>query len=357
VPYGDPDYYRLRPSLAIQPPDATHAAPGDRSLDLDGFFGLHPSLAPLLLAWQDGHLALVHAVGAPDDSRSHFRSMELMERGASDESGPASGWLSRVLAASQGASSSPLRAVAWGDRPPRSLLGSVPVTTLQSIADAHLGSDGQSLDAFRTTLAALYQPFDDLGSAGQDLLGLLGSLDRLRGNRKTTAAAYPQTDFGRALEQTARLVMAGVGLEVAALELGGWDTHFAQGGSQGIMATLLVELATGLAAFVLDLGAEIGRVTTVTMSEFGRRAYENGSLGTDHGHGSCMFVLGGRVNGRRVVAHWPGLGEGELFGPGDLAVTTDYRDVLAEICRTQLSDTALGAVFPGRQSQPVGVMR
>ncbi len=357
VPHGEAAYHRLRPALGIPRPDDGRAAPAERALDLDGFFGLHPALAPLRTAWDNGHLAFIHACGAPDESRSHFRSMELMERGVDDDSGPASGWLARHLALSLPSPASPLRAVAWGDRPPRSLLGSIPVTTLQSIADAHLGSDGAPLQAFQAALSALYQPFDDLGATGQEVLRLVGSLDRLRGNGNTPSDSYPQTDFGQALEQTARLIHAEVGLEVAALDLGGWDTHFAQGGSQGLMANLLVDLASGVASFYLDLGEAIQRVTLVTMSEFGRRAYENGSLGTDHGHGSCMHVLGGGIGGGKVYGRWPGLSEGQLFGPGDLAVTTDYRDVLAEICARRLGDVSVDRVFPEYQPSAVGLAR
>ena len=281
--------------------------------------------------------------------------MELMERGASDPEGPATGWLGRYLARSQPEPGSPLRAVAWGDRPPRSLLGSIPVTTLQSIADAHLGSDKAPLDAFQAALAALYQPLDSLGATGQEVLRLVGSLDRLRGNGQASLQAYPETDFGRALEQTARLIHAEVGLEVAALDLGGWDTHFAQGGSQGLMARLLAELASGMAAFYGDLGEAVTGVTLITMSEFGRRAYENGSLGTDHGHGGCMLVLGGNIAGGAVHGRWPGLDAGNLFGPGDLAITTDYRDVLTELCLPASGAQDQEVLFPGYRPRRVGL--
>jgi uncharacterized protein (DUF1501 family) len=354
-PHGDPAYYALRPTLGIARPDDQQGELAERTIDLDGFFGLHPALSPLRRPWDDGQLAIVHATGAPDESRSHFLSMELMERGASDPEGPATGWLGRYLARSQPEPGSPLRAVAWGDRPPRSLLGSIPVTTLQSIADAHLGSDKAPLDAFQAALAALYQPLDSLGATGQEVLRLVGSLDRLRGNGQASLQAYPETDFGRALEQTARLIHAEVGLEVAALDLGGWDTHFAQGGSQGLMARLLAELASGMAAFYGDLGEAVTGVTLITMSEFGRRAYENGSLGTDHGHGGCMLVLGGNIAGGAVHGRWPGLDAGNLFGPGDLAITTDYRDVLTELCLPASGAQDQEVLFPGYRPRRVGL--
>lgn len=355
VPHGDPAYYALRPTLGIARPDDRRVELAERAVDLDGFFGLHPALSPLRRPWDDGHLAIVHATGAPDESRSHFLSMELMERGASDPEGPATGWLGRYLAQSHPEPPSPLRAVAWGDRPPRSLLGSIPVTTLQSIADAHLGSDNAPLEAFQAALAALYQPLDSLGATGQEVLRLVGSLERLRGNGQASLQAYPETEFGRALEQTAQLIHAEVGLEVAALDLGGWDTHFAQGGSQGLMAGLLAELASGMAAFYGDLGDAVAGVTLLTMSEFGRRAYENSSLGTDHGHGGCMLVLGGNISGGTVHGRWPGLDAGNLFAPGDLAITTDYRDVLTELCLPASGAQDQEVLFPGYRARRVGL--
>jgi uncharacterized protein (DUF1501 family) len=170
------------------------------------------------------------------------------------------------------------------------------------------------------------------------------------------AAQYPDSEFGLALKQTAMLIKAEVGLEVSAIDVGGWDTHFAQGASTGQMAGLMRDLAEGLAAFHMDMFDHMRSLTAVTMSEFGRRASENGSLGTDHGHGSTMMVLGGNVAGGKVHGAWPGMQEGQLIGPGDLAVTTDYRDVLAEVCARRLNNPAVTDIFPGYQPRPIGVV-
>lgn len=347
VPHGEDAYYRLRPSLGIPRPDDSSAKKEDRALDLDGFFGLHPTMQPLLEAWQSEQLAIIHACGAPDESRSHFRAMELMERGVDDEHGPASGWIGRHLATLNTDNSSPLRAVGMGTRPQRSLSGSVPVSALRSIADFHLGGDARALQQMRLALNSVYK--DDV--LGQDTLSIMDTLEALDPSTYTPArdAKYPDSEFGLALKQTAMLIKANVGLEVSAIDLGGWDTHFAQGSVNGLMPNLMRDLAEGLAAFHADMFDHMGRLTTVTMSEFGRRASENGSLGTDHGHGSMMMVLGGSVHGGKVHGRWPGLEEGQLISPGDLAVTTDYRDVLSEILAKRLNNPATDEIFPEYQ--------
>lgn len=357
VPHGDDDYYRHRPALGIPRPDDRSAEAAARTLDLDGFFGLHPSLGPLLPAWQEGDLAAVHACGAPDDSRSHFRAMELMERGVSDERGPASGWIGRHLASMNTGNPSPLRAIGLGDHVPHSLRGSVPVTALQSIADFHLGGDLRTAASMREILGSLYGPQDDLGVLGMETLDILDTLERLdpAGYVPHGGASYPESDFGRSLRQVAMLLKAEVGLEAAAIDLGGWDTHFAQGSSEGLMSSLLADLSAGLAALYLDLADRHGDLTVVVMSEFGRRVRENASLGTDHGHGGAMLLLGGGVVGGAVHGAWPGLADGQLFGPGDLAVTTDYRDVLGAICRQRLNNSALEQIFPGYDLEPLAI--
>jgi len=282
--------------------------------------------------------------------------MELMERGVDDEKGPASGWIGRHLATLNTGNRSPLRAVGMGALPQRSLSGSVPVSALRSIADFHLGGDARAVAHMRSALDTIYT--GDM--PGQETLNIMDILQKLDPSISPTAGsrspAYPDSEFGLALKQTAMLIKAEVGLEVSAIDLGGWDTHFAQGGSSGLMANLLADLAAGLAAFQADIAGQLNRVTTVTMSEFGRRAAENGSLGTDHGHGSSMMVLGGHVLGGKVHGNWPGLREGQLIGPGDLAVTTDYRDVLGEICLKRLNNPALGEIFPGYQHVPRGII-
>jgi uncharacterized protein (DUF1501 family) len=343
VPHGEEAYYQLRPSLGIPRPDDSKAKQAERAIDLDGFFGLHPSMSSLLDAWQSQHLAIIHACGAPDESRSHFKAMELMERGVDDERGPASGWIGRHLATLNTGNSSPLRAVGIGTRLQRSLSGTVPVSALRSIADFHLGGDPRALQQMRAALSTVYE--NDV--LGQDTLSIMDTLETLDPNNyQSPFTSYPDTEFGLALKQTAMLIKAEVGLEVSAIDVGGWDTHFAQGSTSGLMPNLMKDLADGLAAFHADMHDHMEKLTIVTMSEFGRRASENGSLGTDHGHGSMMMVLGGNVHGGRVHGAWPGMREGQLIGPGDLAVTTDYRDVLSEVLVKRLNNPATDDIFP-----------
>ncbi len=359
VPHAEAAYYARRPTLGIPRPDDRRAAASLRALDLDGFFGLHPALRPLLPAWQAGHLAPVHACGAPDESRSHFRAMELMERGVDDERGPASGWIGRHLASANTGNASPLRAVGLGQLPQRSLSGAVPVSALRSIADFHLGGDARAVAQMQAALTSLYGGPEPLSVVGQETLDILDTLQALDplGYAPAGDARYPESEFGVGLRQVAMLIKAEVGLEVAAVDVGGWDTHFAQGGSEGLMAGLLADLAAGLAAFHADLYDHASRLTIVVMSEFGRRAQENASLGTDHGHGSLMLLLGGNVVGGRIHGRWPGLGPDQLIGPGDLAVTTDYRDVLAEVCVKRLNNPDVRAVFPDYAATLHGFVR
>jgi len=354
VPHGEDAYYQLRPSLGVPRPDDAGAKQTERAIDLDGFFGLHPSMGALLEAWQSQQLAIIHACGAPDESRSHFKAMELMERGVDDERGPASGWIGRHLATLNTGNSSPLRAVGMGTRPQRSLSGSVPVSALRSIADFHLGGDPRALQQMRLALSTVYEG-DVLG---QDTLSIMDTLETLDPNNyQSPLTTYPDSEFGLALKQTAMLIKAEVGLEVSAIDVGGWDTHFAQGSTSGLMPNLMQDLAEGLAAFHADMHDHMGNLTIVTMSEFGRRASENGSLGTDHGHGSMMMVLGGNVRGGKIHGEWPGMQEGQLIGPGDLAVTTDYRDVLSEILVKRLNNPATDAIFPAYTPRSPNVIR
>lgn len=359
VPFGDDRYYELRPTLAIPRPDDGRVEDKERAVDLDGFFGLHPRMARLQEAWQGEDLAVVHACGAPDDSRSHFKAMELMERGVSDEAGPASGWLGRHLASLNTGNPSPLRAVGLGDHVPRSLRGSVPATALKSIADFHLGGDLEAAQWMQGLLTDLYEGEDGLSVTGAETLAILETIEQLdpAGYAPRAGASYPESNFGSSLRQVAMLIKAEAGLEVAAIDLGGWDTHFGQGGSEGLMAGLLSDLAGGMAALYADLVDHHGSLTVVVMSEFGRRAQENASLGTDHGHGGAMLLLGGGVQGGAVHGRWPGLEDGQLFGPGDLAVTTDYRDVLGEICLRRLNNPRVDEIFPDYEVSPKDLFR
>lgn len=352
LPHGEEAYYRARPSIAIARPDHASVPDAARAIDLDGFFGFHPALRPLLEPWQAGPLGIIRACGAPDDSRSHFKAMALMERGIDDERGPASGWINRHLASYNTGNNSPIRAIGLGGALPRSLYGAVPATAMRSIVDFHLSGDEKRAQQMYTVLRGLYQGADELSAIGQETLGVIDTLTKLdpTGYIPGGGAVYPESDFGHSLRQIAMLIKAEAGLEVAAIDLGGWDTHFGQGGSTGLMAGLLADLGQGLAAFYRDMVTYMGQISLVVMSEFGRRVFENASLGTDHGHGTLMLLLGGHVTGGKVLGAWPGLSAASLFGPGDLAVTTDYRDVLMEVVQVRLRNTAVADVFPHYQA-------
>jgi len=345
VPTGDEAYYRLRPNLAVSRKSA---------VPLTDFFGLHPSLATLMPEYEAGRLAALQAVGSQDQTRSHFEAMDTMERGVADREGPSTGWVARYLAATQPVDPSPVRALALGSTTPTALVGAQQALTLGSLDEFRL----QAPSSARTVLADLYgRGTDQAAVAGRATLEVLDAVERVdvRAYRAQNGAAYPDSELGAGLRQVACLVRADVGLEVACLDKGGWDTHFAQGtATVGLLPSLLSDLGASLAAFARDLGPEMGRVTVVVMSEFGRRLAENASLGTDHGHGGAMFLLGGGVRGGTVHARWPGLDH--PIGPGDLDVTTDYRDVLAEILSMRMGLARAGAIFPNHTPVSVGLV-
>jgi uncharacterized protein (DUF1501 family) len=347
VPFGDRDYFANRPTLGIQEPSATAGS----GVDLDGFFGLHPALAPLKELYDDKALAAVHAAGSPDDTHSHFTAMDFMERGTPGSKSLTTGWIGRHLSTLATGNDSPFRAVGIGHGVPASLRGPVPAAALKSIADFHLKGlrSASELASFQAGLSNLYPGGDFLdGQARQtfDAVALLAGANPGT-YQPQNGAQYPDSDFGQALQQVAQLVRADLGLEVACIDVGGWDTHAAEGGATGTLANLLGDLGAGLHAFYADLADRMAHITVVTMSEFGRRVKENASGGTDHGHGNCMFLLGGGVAGGKVYGTWPGLAAGQLYGPGDLAVTTDFRTVLSEIVDHRLGNPKIAEVFPG----------
>jgi uncharacterized protein (DUF1501 family) len=351
VPVGDSDYYRNRKAIAIAQPKT-----GDdkSAIALDSFFGLHPALRSLKPVWDDGMLAPIHACGSPDPTRSHFDAMDTMERGTPGQKSLGSGWLGRHLTSLQNGNTSPLRAVGMGTMLQASLRGPVSATVLKSIADFHLkGRDAAQVTQLQQTLSALYaggQPGvdDALRSAAGDIESTIGLLQKVNATKYVPAngAQYPQGDFGLGMMQVAQLIKAEVGLEVAAIDFGGWDTHINQGGAEGQMARLLKELGDALGAFHADLRDRMKQITVTTMSEFGRRVEENAAGGTDHGHANCMFVMGGNVAGGKVHGVWPGLTKDKL-DRGDLALTTDYRNVLGEILTKRVGNPRMNDVFPG----------
>ncbi|MBT3187721.1 MAG: DUF1501 domain-containing protein [Anaerolineae bacterium] len=347
VPHGEDEYYNLRPALGIPRPDDSKTKVEERAIDLDGFFGFHPLFKPLLPAWQEGHLGIVHACGAPDDSHSHFKSQELMERGVENEQGPASGWIGRHLATLNTNNPSPMRAIALGELPQRSLYGSTPVSSLRSIEDFQLHGNETAVLQMQAALSSLYSGDDLLSGLGRETLGILDTLEKIKPIAPNPQSPnYPDSTFGHGLREIASIIKAEIGLEVAAIDLDGWDTHFAQGVQSGQMPRLMQNLADGLAAFHAEMIDHADKLTVVVMTEFGRRAYENASLGTDHGHGGMMMLVSGKLKSTGVFGEWPGLAPHQLYGPGDLAVTTDYRDILGEICMKRLNNPAVERIFP-----------
>ncbi len=341
VPYGDADYYRTRPSIAIARPGAA-----DGAIDLNGFFGLHPRMAAFKPLWDRGELAIVHASGSHDTTRSHFDAQDFMESATPGVKSTKDGWLNRYLSADQ--DRNPLRAVALTSQMPRTLQGVAPALALGNTADFTVADMGA-----RTSFEEIYQAAQDRslhGTAGE-------AFDAMRTLAKKTAgpyhpangAVYPRSPFGQALQQIARLAKSDVGLEVAFAESTQWDHHVNQGAATGQMANRLDDFSRGIAALALDLGERMADTVILTMSEFGRAVAENGSRGTDHGHGNAMFVIGGGVKGREVYGRWPGLKPEQRFEGRDLAVTTDFRDVFGEVVVQHLgADAATAArVFPG----------
>ncbi|RME85557.1 MAG: DUF1501 domain-containing protein [Caldilineae bacterium] len=348
VPYAEDNYHESRPTLGIPEPGQQNGA-----LDLDGFFGLHPALAPLLDIYTQGDLAVVHATGSPDPTRSHFDAMDYMERGTPGEKQIETGWLGRHLASAAHQNDSPFRAIGMGALLPQSLRGPVPAVALQSIADFHLQGNPAELAQIQQTLAALYSGDGWLDLEGQkvfDAFALLEQTDPLQYDPQH-GAEYPDTSFGLGLKQVAQLIRAEVGLEVACLDVGGWDTHANQGVLSGQFSGMLTDFGAALSAFYTDMQDQMGSITLVTMSEFGRRLRENASAGTDHGHGNQMLVMGGGIIGGHVYGNWPGL-DPEQLDRGDLAVTTDYRTVLSELVLKRLLNDHLDEVFPHFEQVP-----
>ncbi len=364
VPHAEDGYHRLRPSIGLAAPKDYKAPLKERVIDLDGFFGLHPSMAALAPLFHEGRLAAVHACGSMDQTRSHFEAMATMERGlGNNATGTASGWIARHLSATQGANLSPLRAVALSSVMPDSLRGATDATAVSSLADFRLylpdGHGDAPVDDLHQALKEFYGSGNDaIAHAGRETLAVLDTLNRIdpAHYKPANGAAYPNTEVGNGFKQVACLIKGRVGLEVACLDRGGWDTHVAQGSTAGLLAPQLEDISRSIAAFSQDLGAEMKCVTMVVMTEFGRRAYENQGLGTDHGRGSVMLLAGGGVVGGKVHARWPGLEEHQLEQPGDLKVTTDYRDVLAEILSKRVHNHNLAAVFPDYAPRPAGVV-
>jgi uncharacterized protein (DUF1501 family) len=358
VPFGDRTYYGVRPTIAIPKPGESRG-PNQGAIDLDGFFGLHPRMAPLEPFFKRGELAIVHASGSHDDTRSHFDAQDYMESATPGVKGTRDGWLNRYLHAKDHAErSSPFRAVALTQSLPRSLQGVAPALAIGQIGQFGIraGRDG---DMMATGFESQYANAADavLGTTGKEAFDAVKMLQTAnpQGYSPSNGAEYPRSGYGEALRQIAQLIKADLGLEVAFAETGGWDDHRNEGASNGALAVRLDDFSRGLAAFAQDLGDRMADVVVVTMSEFGRTVRENGSGGTDHGHGNAMMILGGGVKGGRVYGKWPGLERDKLYEGRDLAITTDFRDVFAEAVTRHLGAKDISKIFPGyTYKKPVG---
>lgn len=359
APYGDGShYYEKRPTQNVAEPGAGENA----AIDLDGYFGLHPTLAPLKEIYDEGELSIVHATGSIDPTRSHFDAMQFMEFGVPGDKTIGTGWLGRHLESAAWQNDSPFRAVGMGAILQDSLRGDVSPLTIESFADYHLRGRSHDMQRIQQTLAQLYSIQAPQGLLTQqsdlvfqtiDTLAQLSAVDY----QPLSDADYPDGEFGMGLRQIAQLIKADVGLEVACVDVGGWDTHENQGTFDGTFNALLNQLGRGMAAFYADLHEYMPNITVVTMSEFGRTVNENGSAGTDHGHGNVMFLMGGGVIGGQVFADWPTLAPDRLDSDGDLAITTDYRDVLANVISTRLLNESVDHIFPNHTIQNLNLVR
>ncbi|HWT03160.1 MAG TPA: DUF1501 domain-containing protein [Pyrinomonadaceae bacterium] len=353
VPHGEGAYYSLRPTLAIARPKGAGATTGEAAIDLDGFFGLHPALAPFKPLWDTKRLAIVHAAGSPDSTRSHFDAQDYMESATPGRKGTPDGWLNRYLQTRPDAKASPFRAVSMTPNMPRALYGPAPAVAISNLADFSIRAGAYSRHV-QGGFEAIYDESvrDVLGGTGRETFEAVNFLKRVNPAqyRPENGAQYPRTPFGNSLLQIAQMIKAGVGLEVAFADVGGWDTHSNQGGARGQLSNLLRQFGAGLSALTTDLGARMDDVIILTMSEFGRTARENGTRGTDHGHANAMFVIGNGVRGGKVYGDWPGLKQGDLHEGRDLALTTDFRDVFGELAQKHLGNSNLKSLFPGHNA-------
>ncbi len=348
VPYGDPAYYDLRRTIAIRKPNETEGA-----IDLDGSFGLHPAMASLAPFWRSKQLGIIHSSGSPDNTRSHFDAQDYMESGTPGYKGTRDGWLNRALQTADSKNDSPFRAVSMTQSMPRSLYGKAPSVAMMNLSDFTIKAGLYTAD-LKGGFEGIYDQNvkDTLGETGKETFEAVNFLKSANPAqyKPENGAAYPASPLGRSMMQIAQLIKAGVGLEVAFAEAGGWDTHTNQSlgnaPARGQLANLLRDLSNSIAAFATDLGKRMDDVVVLTMSEFGRTARENGSRGTDHGHGNAMLVLGNSVKGGKVYGDWKGLRPDQLSEGRDLAVTTDFRDVFAEAASKHLGSKDLNTLFP-----------
>ena len=345
VPHGEPAYYWMRPSIHI---------PRNAVIDLDGFFGLHPSLSAFEPLWRQRFLAIVHAAGSPHSSRTHFEAQNFLESGTPGVKATVDGWLNRALQSLPGERPA-FPAIFSGPTLPRILSGCVPAVAFTHIGDLEVRERNSRFGFMANNFEAMYSQSADSVShgTGQQIFETAKMLKSTHASTYISAAgaSYPQGCFGDSLKQLAQLMKANPDVQAAFADIGGWDHHSDEGGTQGQLANILREFSRSLVAFWTDLGDLAEDTLIVTMSEFGRSARENRNRGTDHGHANVMFVIGGQVRGGKVYGHWPGLDRSQLHEGRGLAVTTDFRRVLGEAVDRQLDSKDLDDVFPGFDNQ------
>jgi uncharacterized protein (DUF1501 family) len=355
IPYREDDYYKLRPTLSVAAPRSKSS---DRAIDLDGNFALNPLLRPLEAPFKEGKFAILHAVGSNDSTRSHFEAMTAMEKGIGYEGERnADGWIARYLGATLTGKESPLRALSFSDVLPESLngaTGAVALTNLDAF-QLQLGEAAEKRVKFEKALETMYsgagEEFGQIGIGVLQTVQKLRTLD-LKSYQPEAGVQYGENSLAQSLRQVALLAKSDVGLEVACLDQGGWDSHFGQGALHNL---LMSDLASSLSAFMADMKPVWERTVLVVMTEFGRRVNENNTLGTDHGRASVMFVAGGGVKGGRILTKWPGIGPSQVDEVGDLRVAVDYRDPLVEVVQRLRPGLDTSLVFPNHQAKPWGL--
>jgi uncharacterized protein (DUF1501 family) len=348
VPHGERTYYAMRPSINI---------PRNQVIDLDGFFGLHPALSSFQPLWNQRHLAIVHAAGSPDPTRSHFDAQDFMESGTPGLKATSDGWLNRSLRSLPvSTDKSAFRAIALGPALPRILTGAEPAVAVNNINEFGVGGRNPNASPIANTFEAMYDQSVDsvLHGTGRetfDAVKMLKAADPAK-YKPAPGADYARGRFGDSLKQLAQLIKADLGVQIAFADIGGWDHHVNEGSTQGQIANVLRDFSESLSALWTDLGDLADDTVIVTMSEFGRTVRENGNRGTDHGHANVMFVMGGPVKGGKVYGQWPGLDQSQLYEGRDLAVTTDFRRVLGEAVARHLGNERMDQVFPGFETGP-----
>jgi uncharacterized protein (DUF1501 family) len=350
VPHAERNYYQVRPTIAI---------PQNQVIDLNGFFGLHPAIQSFKPLFDQGHLAIVHAAGSPDTTRSHFDAQDYMESGTPGVKATPDGWLNRALQAEPVRRQdvpSAFQAVALGAQIPRTLQGKIQAVAVSRLQDFTIAGKGPNAASISNTFQAMYDESTDssLRGTGQETFAAVKMLKATdpANYKPAPGAIYPTSTFGNDMKQIAQLIKANLGVEAAFTDIGGWDTHQNQGSVNGQLANVLRDFSQSISAFWTDMGDRAENVTLVTMSEFGRTVHQNGTGGTDHGHANVMFILGGAVKGGKVYGRWPGLDSGQLYQDRDLDITTDFRQVLGEAAFRTLGARDLELVFPGAELKP-----